>query len=38
MSESSGVIMWPTKMGVILHATLMNWVGFLSGWLKWVQF
>jgi hypothetical protein len=27
MGESSGVIMWPTQMGEILGATLVNQVG-----------
>ena len=38
MSESSGVIMWPNQMGVILDAILVNYGGYLSGPLKWVRF
>jgi len=31
VGKSDGVFKWPTKMGVILSAILMNWVGYLSG-------
>ena len=31
IGELSGVIMWPTQIGGILGAALVNWVGYLSG-------
>jgi hypothetical protein len=33
-----GVCKWPTKMGEILVAILVNHVGNVSGLLKWVQY
>jgi hypothetical protein len=38
IGESGGVIMWPTKMGGILGAILVNRVGYLSGPLQWESF
>ena len=36
IGQSGGVFMWPTQMDDILSAILVNWVGDLSGLLKWV--
>jgi hypothetical protein len=30
------VFKWPTKIGVILGAILVNWVAYLSGPLDWM--
>jgi hypothetical protein len=38
IDELGGVIQWPTHIGVILGAILVNQVGCLSGPLEWVQF
>jgi hypothetical protein len=37
IDELGGVFEWLTKMGEILGAILVNWVGYLCGPLKWVK-
>jgi len=38
IGELCGVFKWPTTMGEILVAIWVNWVGCLSGPLKWVRY
>jgi len=38
IGELCGVFKWPTTMDEILVAIWVNWVGCLSGPLKWVRY